>query len=51
MDPMGEDLPLLRYQEIAERTPEIQALCDDKVRHSRRLIEQCEDRDLEAVKY
>jgi len=39
IDPSGEDLPLLRHQEVMERVLEIHALHDTKLRHSNHLRE------------
>ncbi|KAG6862753.1 hypothetical protein C0993_001649, partial [Termitomyces sp. T159_Od127] len=48
IDPDGEDLPLHRFQEIAERHVEIRAMQAHVLRRSKRLQEQLEARDLEA---
>ncbi|KAG6893990.1 hypothetical protein C0992_007953, partial [Termitomyces sp. T32_za158] len=48
IDPDGEDLPLHRFQEIAERHVEIRAMQAHAVRRSTRLKEQLEVRDLKA---
>ncbi|KAG6892705.1 hypothetical protein C0993_003198 [Termitomyces sp. T159_Od127] len=48
IDPDGEDLPLHRFQEIAERHVEIRAMQAHALRCSKRLQEQLEARDLEA---
>jgi len=48
IDPSGEDLPLLRHQEVTERVLEICALHDTKLRHSNRLRERHEECELKA---
>jgi len=48
IDPSGEDLPLLRHQEVTERVLEICALHDTELRCSNRLRERCEECKLKA---
>ncbi|KAG6881467.1 hypothetical protein C0993_001369, partial [Termitomyces sp. T159_Od127] len=48
IDPDGEDLPLHRFQEIAEHQVEIRAMQAHMLRHSKQLQEQLEAQDLEA---
>ncbi|KAG6884015.1 hypothetical protein C0992_007230, partial [Termitomyces sp. T32_za158] len=48
IDPDGEDLPLHRFQEIAECHVEIRAMQAHALRRSKQLKEQLEVRDLEA---
>ncbi|KAG6892989.1 hypothetical protein C0992_011647, partial [Termitomyces sp. T32_za158] len=48
IDPEGEDLPLHRFQEIAEQHVEIRAMQARELRRSTRLKENVEARDLEA---
>ncbi|KAG6859381.1 hypothetical protein C0995_009111 [Termitomyces sp. Mi166 len=46
IDPEGEDLPLHRFHEIAEKRVEIQAMQAQELRRSKQLKEQKELRDL-----
>ncbi|KAG6869460.1 hypothetical protein C0995_002932, partial [Termitomyces sp. Mi166 len=48
IDPEGEDLPLHRFHEIAEKRVEIRAMQAQELRCSKRLKEQKELRNLEA---
>ena len=48
IDPSGEDLPELRFQEISEHVIEIRTLCDVELRRSRRMQERREEREVEA---
>jgi hypothetical protein len=48
IDPTGEDLPVPRFHEIAERVIEIRALREGEVRRSKRLQERREERIIEA---
>ena len=48
IDPEGEDLPLERYHEMAERVIEIHAMRDTELQRTRRFRERREKRDIEA---